>query len=198
MIFVRATQSRGVDDPNLVLDGPWDSENALGSRIRPHTDIREIDNGLTPLWYDGVDPKKIVLGLAYYGRTYTAASADCAIMGCTFSGPGKAYGCTNFGGVLSNMGMIIWHCGCADKILIVQTEIRRIIKETGAKPTLLSGAMVKELVWDKTQWVGYDDEETIALKTDFAKKRFVWWSNVFTCYADSGIQVPGRYHDLVH
>jgi hypothetical protein len=39
----------------------WDSENALGSLMRPHTDIRDIDNGLTPLWFDGVDPKKVVM-----------------------------------------------------------------------------------------------------------------------------------------
>ncbi len=52
------------------------------------------------------------------------------------------------------------------------SEIRRIIKETGAKPQLLEGAMVKELVWDNDQWVGYDDDETIALKEAFAKKRY--------------------------
>ncbi len=89
---------------NGNLDGPWDSENALGNRIRPHTDIRDIDNGLTPLWFDGVDPSKVVLGLAYYGRTFTATNSDCPIMGCAFKGPGKPYGCTNHEGVLSNMG----------------------------------------------------------------------------------------------
>lgn len=47
------------------LHGPWDSENALGNRMRPHTDIRDIDNGLTPLWFDQVDPKKVVMGIAY-------------------------------------------------------------------------------------------------------------------------------------
>jgi hypothetical protein len=74
-------------------------------------------------------------------------------MGCEFSGPGKAYGCTNSDGVLSNV------------------EIRRIIKETGASPFLLEGAMVKELIFDNDQWVAYDDDETIALKEAFARKR---------------------------
>lgn len=160
------------------LHGPWDSENALGNLMRPHTDIRDIDNGLTPLWFgnyfansskvsksrkmlnihfytDGVNPSKVVMGIAYYGRTLTAKSADCPYMGCEFSGPGKAYGCTNAAGILSNI------------------EIRRIINETGEQPFLLEGAMVKELIWDNDQWVAYDDWETIALKEEFARKRYV-------------------------
>ena len=121
--------------------------------MRPHTDIRDIDAGLTPLWFDGVDPKKVVMGIAYYGRTFTAKSVDCPRMGCEFSGPGRAYGCTNQKGILSNI------------------EIRRIIKETGATPKLLEEAMVKELVFKDDQWVAYDDDETIALKESFARKR---------------------------
>ncbi|KAL3418149.1 class III chitinase [Phlyctema vagabunda] len=149
------------------LHGPWDSENALGNRIRPHTDIRDIDNGLTPLWFDGVTPSKIVMGLAYYGRTFTAASSSCPIMGCPFSGPGKPYGCTNAEGVLSNV------------------DIRKIIKEKGVTPELLEGAMVKELVFDNDQWVAYDDEETIALKTAFANKRCLGGTMIWSIDYDS-------------
>ncbi|KAL2076239.1 hypothetical protein VTL71DRAFT_1182 [Oculimacula yallundae] len=149
------------------LHGSWDSENALGSLMRPHTDIRDIDNGLTPLWFDGVNPKKVVMGIAYYGRTFTAASTDCGVMGCGFSGPGRAYGCTNFKGVLSNM------------------EIRKMIKETGAEPFLLEGAMVKELVYDTDQWVAYDDYETIALKERFARKRCLGGTMIWSIDYDS-------------
>ncbi|CZT41789.1 uncharacterized protein RSE6_01575 [Rhynchosporium secalis] len=149
------------------LHGSWDSENALGSLMRPHTDIRDIDNGLTPLWFDGVDPKKVVMGIAYYGRTFTAASTDCGVMGCGFSGPGDAYGCTNYKGVLSNM------------------EIRKIIKETGAEPFLLEGAMVKELVYNVDQWVAYDDYETIALKERFARKRCLGGTMIWSIDYDS-------------
>jgi len=51
-------------------------------------------------------------------------------------------------------------------------EIRRIIEETGATPYLLEGAMVKELIYNDDQWVGYDDYETIALKEKFARGRW--------------------------
>jgi chitinase len=74
-------------------------------------------------------------------------------MGCEFSGPGKKYGCTQSDGVLSNI------------------DIRKIIKETGAEPFLLEGAMVKELIFDNDQWVAYDDAETIRMKENFARSR---------------------------
>lgn len=96
------------------------------------------------------------MGIAYYGRTFTAASADCPVMGCAFSGPGKKNGCTQSEGVLSNM------------------DIRKIIKDQGTEGELLEGAMVKELIYDNDQWVGYDDEETIALKEAFARKRLTF------------------------
>jgi hypothetical protein len=35
------------------------TNHILHRLIRPQTDITEIDKGLTPLWFDGVDPAKI-------------------------------------------------------------------------------------------------------------------------------------------
>jgi len=46
-------------------------------------------------------------------------------------------------------------------------EIKDLIRGKGLKPRLLPGAMMKELVWDD-QWIGYDDEETVAMKKTFA------------------------------
>ncbi|KAF2632957.1 glycoside hydrolase family 18 protein, partial [Macroventuria anomochaeta] len=49
------------------LHGPRDEDVwALGSVVRPQTDITEIDKNLKPLWFDGVDPAKINFGTAYY------------------------------------------------------------------------------------------------------------------------------------
>lgn len=103
------------------LHGPWDTDvKALGSIVRPQTDITEIKKNPMPLWYDGVDPAKINLGLAFYGRTYTLANPSCRHMGCPFvAGQGGAAGsCTAFPGVLSNR------------------EIRRIIKDQNITPSL--------------------------------------------------------------
>ena len=46
-------------------------------------------------------------------------------------------------------------------------EIKDLIKEKNLTPRLLPGAMMKELVWEE-QWIGYDDEETVAMKKRFA------------------------------
>ena len=126
----------------------------LGSKVRPQTDITEIEKGLKPLWFDGVDPGKIVMGLAYYGRTYTLSDASCGKMGCSFvPGKGGAPGsCTNFAGVLSNR------------------EIKRIIKDQKITPYLNTTAMVKYFTYQGNSWVGYDDLETYAMKEAFANQ----------------------------
>lgn len=88
--------------------------------------------------------------MAYYGRTYTLSSSECPNVGCDFAAAGKPGRCTNFPGVLSNL------------------EIQALIKDKGLTPRLLKDAMVKEVVYDGDQWVGYDDEDTFAMKRQFA------------------------------
>lgn len=84
------------------LHGSWDADvDTLGSLVRGQTDIREIGNDTAPLWFDGLDPKKINFGTAYYGRGYTLADPSCSDLLCPFSGPSKPAPCTNFPGVMS-------------------------------------------------------------------------------------------------
>lgn len=54
------------------LHGFWDADvDALGSIVRGQADVREIYNNTIPLAYAGLDPGKIVFGVAWYGRGYT-------------------------------------------------------------------------------------------------------------------------------
>ncbi|KAI8265154.1 glycoside hydrolase family 18 [Colletotrichum sp. SAR11_239] len=132
------------------LHGSWDSDvKTLGAIIRGQADVREIYNNTIPLAYADLDFSKIVFGVAWYGRGYTVSDTTCNTLGCGFKGPSKPGKCTNQAGVMS------------------LTEIQDLIKEKGLKPRLLEGAMMKELTWDD-QWIGYDDEETVALKKKFA------------------------------
>jgi chitinase len=133
------------------LHGPWDvNVAALGApKVRPHTDIREIKKGLLPMAFAGVNPYKINFGLSYYGRGYTLEDSSCNRMDCLFSGPSKPSSCVNYEGVMSNR------------------EIQQLIVEKSLKPTLVAEAMVKQVTWED-QWIGYDDEETIAMKTAVA------------------------------
>ena len=105
------------------LHGSWDADvKTLGSIIRPHTDIREIKKNTLPLWFAQLNPSKVNLGLANYGRGYTVFDKSCgeyfdqsslsaaslilkAYMGCRFKGASKPGRCTGFDGVMSNRGM---------------------------------------------------------------------------------------------
>jgi chitinase len=73
-----------------------------GAKIRPQTDITDINKDLRPLWFDGIRPEKVNLGLAYYGRTFTLADPSCGQMGCGFTAAGPPGKCTDSEGTLSN------------------------------------------------------------------------------------------------
>ncbi|CAG7560691.1 unnamed protein product [Fusarium equiseti] len=132
------------------LHGSWDSDVlTLGKIIRGQADIREIHNNTIPLWFAGLDPKKINFGLAMYGRGYTVADKNCKDLGCSFAGPSKKGECTDSDGVMS-LG-----------------EIKNLIKNKGVKSTYLKDSLMKQIAWDD-QWIGYDDEETFAAKKAWA------------------------------
>ena len=102
---------------------------------------------------DGVKSDKLVFGLGYYGRSFTLESESCTEIGCRFSGPGKAGPCTN------NPGTLAWF------------EVDEIIaKHQNIKLTLDSKSMSKILIWDNNQWIVYDDEETLAMRRQYARE----------------------------
>jgi chitinase len=132
------------------LHGFWDADvKALGKLVRGQADIREISNNTIPLWFDGLDPKKINFGLAMYGRGYTLADPSCNTLLCPFTGPSNRAPCTSYPGVMS------------------LSEIKQTIKDRRLTPKLLTESLMKQITWDD-QWIGYDDEETFALKRSFA------------------------------
>ena len=151
------------------LHGSWDADvKTLGSVIRPQTDIRDIDVDLLPLWFDALDPRKVNFGLAYYGRGYTVSDSSCTHLGCPFSGPSKPAPCTNFPGVMS------------------LREIQNTITRTKAVPQLIPNAMVKQIVFDNDQWIGYDDDDTIALKIQYADDACLGGTMIWSVDFDSG------------
>ncbi|WZH40929.1 Chitinase [Fusarium acuminatum] len=132
------------------LHGSWDEDvKTLGKIIRGQADIREIGKNTIPLWFGGLDPKKLNFGLALYGRGYTVADKNCNDLGCSFAGPSKKGECTDSDGVMS-LG-----------------EIKKLIKKGTAKSVYNKETMMKQITWDD-QWIGYDDEETFADKKAWA------------------------------
>ncbi|RYP60968.1 hypothetical protein DL771_010297 [Monosporascus sp. 5C6A] len=129
------------------LHRPWSEDvRQVGPVVLGNTNVPEIANWTLPLYYDGVSPGKLNMGLAYYARSYTVADSSCKGVGCEWVGTSRLTPGTNFGGVMS------------------LREIEHIIKELCISPRLLENDMIKELTFGN-QWIGYNDLGTIEIKS---------------------------------
>jgi GH18 family chitinase len=134
------------------LHGAWDRNNKwLAPELNSYTNLTEITNALDLLWRNDINPEKVVLGLAFYARVFSATSPSCMESGCTFQSGGNAGVCSNKVGILLN------------------SEIVEIMNDRQVKPTLDKDAAVKILKFDNNQWLTYDDADTFKLKAEFAR-----------------------------
>ena len=135
------------------IHGVWDSNiESLGPYAGAHTNLTEIDQGLNLLWRNNINPERVVMGLGFYGRSFTMKSPDCMDAGCEFTDGARGGECTGTPGVLS------------------AAEINKII-DNGATVKLDEAAAVKIVTWDSNQWVSWDDEQTLLMKMDYAHQR---------------------------
>ena len=95
--------------------------------------ITEIDDGLDLLWRSNIPSSQVVIGLGFYGRSFTLEDPSCTEPKCPFSGGAEPGACMKTSGVLSN------------------AEIREVLDSTGATPQLDRRAGVKWISWDG-QW----------------------------------------------
>ncbi|KAJ7174359.1 bacteriodes thetaiotaomicron symbiotic chitinase [Mycena filopes] len=134
------------------LHGVWDAKDIfIGSIVQAHTNLTEIKQSVTLFQRAGVPIDRIVLGLGFYGRSFELNSATCSTPGCPFSGPAPPGPCTAAEGILSF------------------SEIQAILATSTSTPVFDSAAAVKYLVYDDTNWISYDDEQTFGLKVAYAK-----------------------------
>jgi GH18 family chitinase len=126
------------------LHGPWEA-STLGAFVRSQSSIIDIGNDLLPLWFDGLNPSKINLGIPYYGRGYTLSNTSCTKIECPYLGPSLPGNCTNSPGVLS------------------LREIKEITKQRNLTPKQIPDEMIYQITWND-QWMGYDDRDTIVMK----------------------------------
>ena len=133
------------------MHGLWDKENEwTGPWLNAHINLTEIREALDLLWRNDINPDQIVLGIGFYGRTFTASSSSCLTPGCQFETAGKQGPCSKEAGILTN------------------AEIMDIIKRKGLKPKIYKDETVKVASWDD-QWVAYDDAQTIQMKAEFSR-----------------------------
>lgn len=66
------------------MHGVWDIPNKwTGPYLNAHTNLTEIKDGLDLLWRNKIPPEKVTMGLAFYGRGFTANSPSCMTPGCS-------------------------------------------------------------------------------------------------------------------
>jgi GH18 family chitinase len=136
------------------LHGVWKKpHNWVGPYLNAHTNLTEIKDDLDLFWRNGINPDKVTLGLAFYGRGFTASSPECLTPGCRFDCGSNAQD------------------GSREVGVVLNSEIDDIITSRGVAPTLDAEAAVKILTWDNDQWLAYDDGDTFALKADFARSQ---------------------------
>ncbi|KAG2000885.1 hypothetical protein GB937_010731, partial [Aspergillus fischeri] len=132
------------------LHGAWDKGNKwTGSFLNAHTNLTEIKDALDLLWRNDIDPSKVVMGLGFYGRAFTATTIACMEPGCTFESAGNKGLCSRENGILLN------------------SEILDMIKQHSLTPRLFEKEAVKLITWGD-QWVAYDDADTLETKINFA------------------------------
>ncbi|KAL4877577.1 hypothetical protein BJY04DRAFT_230539 [Aspergillus karnatakaensis] len=142
------------------IHGAWDGNSEwTSSVINPHTNLTEISAGLDLLWRNGIEPSKVLLGLGFYGRSFTLADTSCSTPGCEFatdndsSGGARPGECTRTGGILSDY------------------EIARIIDDYSVDIQYDEAAGVNWMTWGGDQWVSFDDGRTLRQKAQFANSK---------------------------
>jgi len=66
----------------------------LRLRLRTHTNLTEIQMGLELLWRNNVHPSRVVMGLGFYGRSFTMANPNCMQPDCEFKEGARGDECT--------------------------------------------------------------------------------------------------------
>lgn len=146
------------------LHGTWDSTDPyIGPIVQAHTNLTEIDQTMDLLWRNDIDPAKVVIGMGFYGRSFTLSNPSCSQPGCPFSAGGNPGPCSASAGTL------------------MFSEIEDIIA-AGATVVTDEAAAVKIVTWGGNQWVSYDDESTLKMKMDYANGKclggvMVWASS---------------------
>lgn len=87
------------------MNGAWNAESLyIGPYMYGLTNLTQIEEGFGLLWRNNIDPAKVVMGMAFYGRTYTMEDEDCYEIGCEFDITGSPGECSDSAGILMYLG----------------------------------------------------------------------------------------------
>ena len=150
------------------IHGSWDIDNDwTGPYAYSHTNLTKIQDGLDLLWRNDISPDKVVMGMAYYSRSFTLVDPSCNEPGCPVASAGTPGRCSHTTGVL------------------LHVEIQEMIENHGAIPVFHREPAVKTVSWEN-QWVSFDDAATWRLKANQARGQCISGVMVWAISQDDG------------
>ncbi|KAK8784848.1 hypothetical protein V5799_008785 [Amblyomma americanum] len=173
---------RYLDWMNVIgydLRGNWNGKTDIHSPLHPRAidgpDVTElnVEQGLQALLDRGASKRKLVLGVAFYGRVYRLASAD----NTGLHAPIDLLNRPKRGAFLRSDDIHAYFEVCKN---IKFGGWERSFDEEGMCPYATNGQ----------DWVGYEDPESIALKVEFVRKKGYAGIMVLSCDLDD-FRVPG-------
>jgi chitinase len=165
------------------LHGSWEDRTGLNAGLYSTTeDIAHYGydhsvSSATDYWIShGADPKKLLLGLATYGRGFTLANAGLnqgplsAVSGPSVSGPQS-----------KEPGYIAYH----EIVDMIANGATTYYDEARQAPYLIKG----------DQWIGYDNQRSLQAKMDFLKSKGLRGSMVWAIELDD---IRGQQYPLLN
>ncbi|KAF8961088.1 hypothetical protein BDZ97DRAFT_2077079 [Flammula alnicola] len=149
------------------LHGTWDGVDPyIGFVLGSHTNLTEIDQAFQLFWRIGVSPSQMVMGMGFYGRSFTLADPSCTEPPCPWVSGGNPGPCSD------NSGTLMF------------SEIQSILQSTSVQVVFDEVAAVKYIIWDSNQWVSYDDGDSFALKMNYANDHCIGGTMIWSVDQD--------------
>ena len=133
--------------------GPWDSTVGHNSPLfhRPNQhEASSIDFAINYWLRKGIHPSKLLLGLPFYGRSFTLQNPKRSEPFSPSSGPGRA------GLATSEEGYLSYYEVC-------------LIQKSGKATTKRDDYWLSPYVYFQDQWIGFDDVSSIRTKVEYAR-----------------------------
>ncbi|XP_043277640.1 acidic mammalian chitinase-like isoform X2 [Venturia canescens] len=166
------------------LHGSWEPQTGINAPLYPAASETGLSRELTvdacvKYWLaQGVDPEKLVLGVASYGRTFTLANPSNNGVGAPTQGPGSAGPYTRESGFYG-YNEICDMQSSAEWTVVFDKERRC--------PYAYNGK----------QWVGYDNVESIKEKAEYAKKMGLGGAMIWSIETDDFRGKCGESYPLI-
>ncbi|KAH1496588.1 hypothetical protein LV164_003899 [Aspergillus fumigatus] len=161
--------AKSVDWFNMMtydLHGGWDADDPwIGSVVNAHTNLTEIISAMDLLWRNDILPSQVVMGLGFYGRSFTLNNTSCVTAGCPFLTVKR---------VIDSAGTLSY------------SEIEAILKDASrnATQTYDEASPVQIVTFDGNQWVSYDNWASFQAKLDYANSHCIGGTMVWAVSLD--------------